>query len=135
MTAVDSSVDDEIAFWRRESDFLVVPVLASSLAEYGGASATLSGTAILPIGPTTGATTHVSVTLSLSSTAPGVSIRVAFSSDVNVTGWQLCIKWAHDGPTPSAWRASGYPLAETLQACAPTRPSWLTLPSTRRTTT
>ena len=120
MTAIDSSVDDGIAFWRRESDFLVVPVLANSLAEYGGASAALSGTAVLPVGPTTGATTHVSVTLSLSSTAPGVSIRVAFSSDVNITGWQLCVKWAHDGPTPSGWRVSGYPLAGNTTSLQPT---------------
>lgn len=115
-TAVDSAVDDGIAFWRHESDYLVVPVLGSSLEQYDAASATLSGSADLP----TGAHTEVSISLKLSTAFPGASIRVSFSADVNVTGWQLCVKWAHDGPGAAPWRASGYPLAGNTTALQPT---------------
>lgn len=115
-TPVDSAVDDGIAFWRRESDFLVVPVLAGSLQQYDSASALLSGSATLP----TGALTQVSVSLELSTAFPGASIRVSFSSNVSVSGWQLCVKWAHDGPGAAPWRASGYPFAGNTTGLQPT---------------
>jgi len=99
MQPVDAAVDDGIAFWRRESDFLVVPVFASTLVQYRGEPAPCSlerpqfRLALLPLRQL-----YRSV-LIFSTTYPGASIRVSFSSNVSVTGWQLSRKvgarWPH----------------------------------------
>ena len=109
-------VTDGIAFWRRMSDALVVPVNGTSVAvDASGAGATLSGAAALPSGgPGGGATdTAVSVRVELDGAFPAASVTVAFSSEAGLAAgaWQLCVKWAHDGETADAWRAQGYPVA------------------------
>ena len=73
-------VTDGIAFWRRMSDALVVPVNGTSVAvDASGAGATLSGAAALPSGgPGGGATdTAVSVRVELDGAFPAASVTVA----------------------------------------------------------
>jgi hypothetical protein len=110
-------VDNGIAFWRRTSDFLVVPVLADTITvDADGSAATLSGSATLPSGGVVSlggaADTAVSVRISLDGSYSAAAIGVAFSSEAGVAKgeWQLCIKWAHDGSTADEWRAQGYPI-------------------------
>jgi hypothetical protein len=109
-------VDNGIAFWRRMSDALVVPVLGTSIVvDASGAAATLSGSAVLPSGgPGDNATdTAVSVRIALDGAYSAASISVSFSSEAGLAAnsWQLCVKWAHDGSSADVWRAQGYPLA------------------------
>lgn len=45
------ALDDGVVFWRRSSDFLVVPLLASGVeVDAGSTGALLSGSAVLPRG-------------------------------------------------------------------------------------
>jgi len=98
---------DGFVFWRRISDALVVPVAASSLElDASGAAATLSGSALLP-GNVTGS---VALRLSLEASAPSASLALSFSVSQPLTGWNLCIKFSHDG-VQLPWRASAYPIA------------------------
>ena len=104
---IEQPVDDAIAYWRRESDELVVPVLASALTiEEGNKSALLSGSAQL----SSSITGSVSLRISLEAGAPAAHMQLAFSTSTATSGWQLCVKWMHDGPA-DAWRAQGYPIA------------------------
>eukprot|EP01046_Picozoa_sp_COSAG06_P036732 COSAG06_NODE_4079_length_4595_cov_8.002669_1_plen_204_part_10 len=110
--AVDSHpVDDGIAFWRRQSDFLVVPVKACTI-ELGrsNSSAVLTGHADLP-GSSSVATTVVVAVRLHPGAAASASLSLSFKVAAPVEGWQLCFKWAQDGTAADAWRAQGYPWA------------------------
>lgn len=113
-----AAVPDGIAFWRHQTSFLVVPVLASRAAVAGDkSSAVLEGFAALPASGNAGGTvthTAVVVAVDLLSTSPTASLSVSFHVGGNadyLEGWQLCLKWAQDGPSPDTWRAQGYPKA------------------------
>eukprot|EP01052_Picozoa_sp_SAG31_P039998 SAG31_NODE_5684_length_2381_cov_1.847940_3_plen_303_part_00 len=114
--AVDSRhpVDDGIAFWRRQSDFLVVPVKARTIEldrTRSNSSAVLTGHADLPAGSGSVATTVV-VTVRLHPGAvASASLSLSFKVAAPAEGWQLCFKWAQDGAAADAWRAQGYPWA------------------------
>jgi hypothetical protein len=111
-------------YWRRKSDFLVIPVLASTgVVATDRASAVLTGTATLPsaIGGDVDSgdnvavalvTTTVEVTVTmLPGDVAGATLGVRFRADGgSVSGWQLCVKWAHDGGTTAPWRVQGYPM-------------------------
>jgi hypothetical protein len=111
-------------YWRRKSDFLVIPVLASTgVVATDRASAVLTGTATLPsaVGgdvdsgdnvAVTLVTTTVEVTVTmLPGDVAGATLGVRFRADGgSVSGWQLCVKWAHDGGTTAPWRVQGYPM-------------------------
>lgn len=102
------AVGDGIAFWRRASDFLVVDVFAGAVVvDPARTYARLSGTTALP----GGASTRVSVNVTLDRGSPSAAIDVGFTASADVRGWQLCVKWASDGDTADAWRAFGYPTA------------------------
>lgn len=106
-----SSVDDGIAFWRRTSDFFLVPLFGSFLSvSPDRASANLSGSALLPGGVSTNVT--VSITAHGPDVgAPAASLTASFSASADIpAGWQLCVKFSHDGPN-AGWRAMGYPYA------------------------
>jgi hypothetical protein len=114
-------VDNGIAFWRRVSDALVVPVLGAIAVDASGAAATLSGNATLPTGAVDGdgpTDTTVAVRVSLDGAYTAASIAVSFASEAGIAqgSWQLCVKWAHDGSSGDEWRAQGYPNAANSSA-------------------
>ena len=128
----NAPVDDGIAFWRRMSDELVIPVLASSITvDASGAAATLSGSATLPSGgPGGGATdTAVAVRVALDGAFTAATLSVSFSSEAGVAKneWQLCVKWAHDGESADEWRAQGYPIAANASRVDNARLEYVTL--------
>ena len=101
-------VTDGFAFWRRESDALVVPLVAMGVTvDADGTGATLSGAAVLP---PAGTATTVSLRVALAVGAPSAALAVSFSAATALTGWQLCVKYAHDG-AQEGWRTSAYPVA------------------------
>ena len=122
-------VTNGIAYWRRKSDFLVVPVLAHS-AQRGAARATLTGHAALPVGgaDTTIVNTTVVVTLALAPGSPTASLSLGFRTESPVADWQLCLKWAADGPSADGWRAQGYPKASNSSKVTATTLSYMGWP-------
>ena len=73
-------VTNGIAYWRRKSDFRVVPVLAHS-AQRGAARVTLTGHAALPVGGATIVNTTVVVTVALAPGSPTASLSVGFRTE------------------------------------------------------
>lgn len=118
---VGPMVNDGIVFWRRTSDDLVVPVLADTYTiSESNTSILLSGSANLPSdnNNTFPIGTWVSLEITLPTyTIPVVLFSVSFTVNTSLpnnggdSGWQLCVKYIHDGPSNTSWRVAGYPMA------------------------
>ena len=123
-------VADGIAFFRRASDALVVPVLGAALAvDARKTSAVLRGGAQLPGGSSVDV--NVSVALHAADAAggaPAATLSVAFSASAALTGWALILKWCGDGPTGDGWRATGYPKAANSTQVQPTNLDYMGWP-------